>query len=99
MTKEEIKETLIANKEILQKYKVRSIALVDSSVQAKEKENSDIDFLVEFDTGVTLLDLVDLEDNLAVILGKSISIVSKKVPNTYLGAPYSRGVETLVEGL
>ena len=99
MTKEEIKETLIANKEILQKYKVRSIALVDSSVQAKEKENSDIDFLVEFDTGVTLLDLVDLEDNLAVILGKKIGIVSKKVSSTYLGSSYSMEAETLVEGL
>ena len=48
MTKEEIKNIITENKDILEKYKVKSIALFGSYVRNEQKENSDIDFLVDF---------------------------------------------------
>ena len=48
MTKEDIKKILLANREILMKYKVKSIAVFGSYVRNEQNENSDIDLLVEF---------------------------------------------------
>jgi len=52
MTKEDIKSVLAANIEILKKYKVKSISLFGSYVRNEQKDDSDIDFLVEFGEGV-----------------------------------------------
>ena len=54
MTKEDIKKVLIANREILKKYKVKSIALFGSYARNEQKEESDIDFLEDFYGGATL---------------------------------------------
>ena len=49
MTKNEIKEILTRNKDVLKKHRVKSIALFGSFVRGDMKRQSDIDFLVEFD--------------------------------------------------
>jgi len=99
MTKEDIKKVLSANIEILKKYKVKSIALFGSYVRNEQKEDSDIDFLVEFGEGVTLFDIVELEDSFSEILEKKVNIVSRRGLSKYIGPYILKEAETIGEGL
>ena len=99
MTKENIKSVLAANIEILKKYKVKSISLFGSYVRNEQKEDSDIDFLVEFGEGITLFDIVELEDNLSETLGKKVNIVSRRGLSKYIGPYILKEAETIGEGL
>ena len=99
MTKEDIKSVLAANIEILKKYKVKSISLFGSYVRNEQKEDSDIDFLVEFGEGITLFDIVELEDNLSETLGKKVNIVSRRGLSKYIGPYILKEAETIGEGL
>lgn len=51
ITKTQIKDTLIKSQRTLKKYKVKSIGIFGSYVKGRERKDSDIDFLVEFDEG------------------------------------------------
>ena len=99
MTKEDIKSVLAANIEIFKKYKVKSISLFGSYVRNEQKEDSDIDFLVEFGEGITLFDIVELEDNLSETLGKKVNIVSRRGLSKYIGPYILKEAETIGEGL
>jgi hypothetical protein len=99
VTKEDIKRVLVANREILRRYKVKSIALFGSYVRNEQKEDSDIDFLVDFREGTTLFDFVELRDSLSEILGKKVSIVSRRGLSRYIGPYILREAETIGEGL
>lgn len=99
VTKEDIKKVLIANREILKKYKVKSIALFGSYARNEQKEESDIDFLVDFYGGATLFDFVELQDSLSEVLGKKVSIVSRRGLNKYIGPYILKEAETIGEGL
>ncbi|HHY70192.1 MAG TPA: hypothetical protein GX519_00680 [Thermoanaerobacterales bacterium] len=41
-------------------------------------KNSDIDFLVEFEEGRSLFDLIRLKQELEALLGKSVDVVTEK---------------------
>ncbi|MCL4479592.1 MAG: nucleotidyltransferase domain-containing protein [Deltaproteobacteria bacterium] len=60
LTKDEIRELLASNKELLIKYKVKSLALFGSSVRGEMTSQSDIDFLVEFDNSAFSKNLKDI---------------------------------------
>jgi len=78
MTKEEIIDIILKNKKILKKYKVKYISLFGSYVRNEQKEDSDVDLLVEFKEGATLFDLVGLGDFLEEKLNRKIDIVSQR---------------------
>ena len=99
MTKDDIKLVLSANTKILKKYKVNSISLFGSYVRNEQKENSDIDFLVEFGEGITLFDIVMLEDTLSGILKKKVTIVSKRGLSKHIGPYILQEAEIIGEGL
>ena len=99
MTKEDIKRALSANKEVLRKYKVKSIALFGSYVRNEQKEDSDIDFLIDFHEGATLFDFVELQDSLSELLGKKVSVVSRRGLSKYIGPYILKEAETVGEGL
>lgn len=99
MTKEEIKRVLFSNRESLKKYKVNSIALFGSYVRNEQKEDSGIDFLVDFQEGATLFDFVELQDNLSEILEKRVSIVSRRGLSKYIGPYILKEAEPIGEGL
>lgn len=77
MTKEEVKNKILANKVILDKYKVKSIAIFGSFVRNEQAQNSDIDFLVEFQKP-TFDNYIGLRDNLKRLLHRKVDLVSKK---------------------
>lgn len=82
MTKEEIKNILSENKEILKRYKVKSIALFDSYVRNEQKKDSDIDFLVEFEQD-TYSNFVNLIFALENLFKKKVAVVSTEDLSPY----------------
>lgn len=86
MTKEKIKETIREHKEILKKYKVKSVALFGSYVRNEQKEDSDIDLLVEFEKD-TYHNFINLIFSLEELLKKEITVVSKEDLSPYI-QPY-----------
>ena len=99
MTKEDINRVLFLNREILKKYRVKSLSLFGSYVRDEQKEESDIDFLVDFQEGATLFDFVELQDSLSELLAKKVSIVSRRGLSKYIGPYILKEAEPIGEGL
>jgi len=94
MTKEEIKKILSKNKEILKKYKVKSIALFGSYVRNEQKKDSDIDFLVEFeeDTYDNFIHLIfELED----IFKTKVQVLTESDLSPYIRPYILKEMETI----
>lgn len=62
-------------KKIKSKYKVKKIGIFGSYVRGEQKEDSDIDILVEFEEPVSLLKLVSFENFLKEITGIKVDVV------------------------
>jgi len=95
--KEEIKKILTENKDLLKSYRVKRIGLFGSYVKGQQREDSDIDVLVEVE-GLSLLDFVGLELRLSEIFGKKVDLVSIKALKPYIKPYILKEVEYL-EGL
>lgn len=61
---------------VVHRHKGRSVWVFGSVARGEERPESDIDFLVEFEPGSSLFDLMDLEAELAALLGVSVDVVS-----------------------
>ena len=61
--------------ELRDHYHVKRIALFGSYAREEQKEDSDIDVLVEFDSGADLFDFVGLSQYLEERLGRSVDVV------------------------
>jgi len=59
-------------------YKVREIGLFGSFVRGEQRENSDIDVLVEFEEGADLFDWVGLALFLEGVLQRRVDVIPKK---------------------
>lgn len=78
-TYDEIKMRLSALKEkIHTNYGVSSIELFGSYVRGEQREDSDVDVLVEFDKEVSLLDVVGLELFLSDSIGVKVDVVLRR---------------------
>jgi len=86
MTKEDIKRIIREHKDILEKYKVKSIALFGSYVRNEQKEDSDIDLLVEFEKP-TYNNFINLVFTLEDLFKKEVTIVTPKGMSPYI-LPY-----------
>jgi len=96
MTKEEIKKILSENKEILKRHKVKSIALFGSYVRNEQREDSDIDFLVDFEQD-TYNNFVNLIFALENLLKKEVIVVSTEDLSPYI-RPYVLKEVEKIEG-
>ncbi|KAB3529394.1 nucleotidyltransferase family protein [Alkaliphilus serpentinus] len=59
-------------------YGVVKLCLFGSVVREEDNENSDVDFLVEFEEGRTLFDLIRLKQDLESLLNKPVDVVTEK---------------------
>ncbi len=84
----ELYETLKQQKscilDIAKHYHAVNIRVFGSVVRGEEREDSDIDLLVDFLPGTTLLDQVGLIDALSAALGRKVDIVSERALNKHL---------------
>ena len=65
-------------------YHAVNIRVFGSVVRGEEREDSDIDLLVDFLPGPTLLDQVGLINALSTALGSKVNVVSERALNKYL---------------
>jgi len=75
--------TQITQDEIIdycQRYKIAELAVFGSALRDDFKLSSDIDILVTFEADArwTLLDHVQMQDELGILLGRKIDLVSKR---------------------
>jgi len=61
---------------LLQPHNARSIAAFGSVARGEATVDSDVDFLVEFEPGSSLLDLIHLEEALGDLLGVDVDVIS-----------------------
>jgi len=54
----------------------RNVRVFGSVARADNREDSDVDLLVEFDTGKTLFDLIALKLDLESLLGAKVDVVT-----------------------
>ena len=87
LTKQDIFQTIIDNKEAIKNFGVTQIGLFGSYVRDEQTENSDIDFLVDIikekKTLKNYIDFCDLLENL--FKNNKIDIVSKKGLSEFIG--------------
>jgi hypothetical protein len=77
-SKDNILNRLTSLKRDLNKsYRVKNIGLFGSYVNNKQKDTSDIDFLVEFEEDADLFHLVGLSRYLENIFNTSVDVISK----------------------
>jgi predicted nucleotidyltransferase len=58
------------------RHRARSISVFGSVARCDDGPHSDIDFLVEFEPGASLLDLMRIQDDLEELLGCRVDVVS-----------------------
>lgn len=61
---------------IAAEHRGRAVAVFGSVARGEADPDSDVDFLVEFEPGSTLLDLIHLQDDLEALLGTRVDVVS-----------------------
>ena len=84
-TLNDIRNTLQGNKERLsEKYGVSIMAIFGSYGRGQQREDSDIDILVDFTKPIGI-EFIDLADELEILLHKKVDLVSLKgiKPNYY----------------
>ncbi len=63
--------------DINQRYRVKTIGLFGSYVNNRQKNTSDIDFLVEFEEDADLFHLIGLSNYLEEIFNTKVDVISK----------------------
>jgi uncharacterized protein len=61
---------------LARRHKGTSVAVFGSVARGEDTPRSDVDFLVEFQPGSSLLDVIRLEDALSTLLGCPVDVVS-----------------------
>jgi predicted nucleotidyltransferase len=82
-----------------QRYPIRKLALFGSVLRDDFRSDSDIDVLVEFvpGSGVTYLDMVTMQDELASMLGRSVDLVTPGALSKYFRQHVLETAETIYE--
>jgi len=63
---------------ILERYEIKRAAVFGSFIRGEQKENSDIDILVEFKGAKSLLDLAGLKIDLEETLNRKVDVLTYK---------------------
>ncbi|KAF0134516.1 MAG: DNA polymerase beta domain-containing protein [Candidatus Saganbacteria bacterium] len=96
MTKEDIKKALKENKDILEKYQVRTISLFGSYVRGEQREDSDIDLLVDFKIN-SYENFINLIFSLEKLFKKEVTVVTPDSVSPYI-KPYVLKEAERIEG-
>ena len=62
--------------EVAARHRATAVAVFGSVARGEDTPASDIDFLVQFDADASLTDLIRLQEDLTVLLGCSVDVVS-----------------------
>ena len=84
----EIKEFLKKHEtKLKERYEIKEIGIFGSYVRGEQKERSDLDILVEFETKakMDLIKFVELEEHLSDLLGIKVDLVMKSALKPRIG--------------
>ena len=88
LDKKGILDFLKSHKSDLKRFRVRTIGLFGSYSRNQQKEDSDIDFLVEFEPGRKTYDnFIGLVDYLEAAFGKEVELVTRQSVSKHI-LPY-----------
>jgi uncharacterized protein len=76
---------LMHKKELKERFKVKNIGVFGSYVRGEQKQQSDVDVLVEFEEPIGLFEFMDLEMYLTSLVGVKVDLVSKKALKPHIG--------------
>lgn len=62
--------------EIVRRHRGQSVSVFGSVARGDDRADSDVDFLVEFDAGSSLFDLMHISEELEELLGIPVDVVS-----------------------
>ena len=63
--------------DLTERHKIKSLGIFGSFVRGEAKSTSDVDLLVEFSETPDIFKFMDLEDDLAALLGRKVDLVTK----------------------
>jgi predicted nucleotidyltransferase len=85
-TLDEIKELIQSHKdELRQQCGLKEIGVFGSYVKGVQREDSDLDILVEFEKPVGFVKFLQLENRLSELLGVKVEIATKKALKPFIG--------------
>lgn len=77
-TLEELRQILSPQKKILcDTYQISDLRIFGSYARGEQTESSDVDFLVDYETAPTLINLVELREHLSKLLELKVDVVTK----------------------
>ena len=90
---EKIRKILRQNKHLLKRdFKIRKIGIFGSFVRGEQKNNSDVDILIEFSRTPGLFDFIRVENSLSALLKKRVDLVMKGALKPMIGRNILREV-------
>lgn len=76
---DEIRQSLSTQKSILQKkYKINRLGIFGSYVRGEQKQESDLDVLIDYEEVPSLITLIEIENHLSELLGVKVDLVTRK---------------------
>jgi predicted nucleotidyltransferase len=101
MDKKEIKEKVLqALKKEPYISEIKSVAIFGSYLTGEEREDSDIDLLVEFEPSATIgfFKYVQIQRRLSDALGKAVDLLTPQAISKYIKPQILRDAEVIYEG-
>ena len=71
--------------ELARRYPIRAMGVFGSYVRGEQREDSDLDVLVELGDGITLIDFAGLQLDLSDALGIKVDLVEKEALKPRIG--------------
>jgi predicted nucleotidyltransferase len=69
---------------LAERHGARNVRVFGSVVRGEDRPESDVDFLVEVERGRSLLDLIELEQDLSEMLGRPVEVLTDRGLNPHL---------------
>lgn len=74
-----VKRCLTGQKSLLKnKYKISKVGIFGSYVRGEQRNESDVDVLVDYDEAPSLIALIEVENMLSDLLGMKVDLVTSK---------------------
>jgi len=64
--------------ELARQYRARKVSVFGSCVRGEMRDDSDIDFLVDFEDNYRLLDIAGMMNGLEDLLGRKVDVVPRR---------------------
>ncbi len=82
--------------ELCRQNDIASLGVFGSFSRGEQTEESDLDLLVTFSKGKSLIDHIKIEDNLKSLLGKQVDLVTEKSLSPYIAPIVKKDLQRII---